>query len=358
MLVRAPKMPGHDVGAQAQVIETVLVTIASHAMLLDAHFATELARELGCIQPGLRVEVAQLLASSNSALLERARNSATVPDPCLLVALEQSAGRGRLGRAWQAKAGDSLTFSLGLSLAPRDWSGLSLAVGVAIAEALQGLVDGGAPGAGSRRLGLKWPNDIWLTDSAGAGPGANWEATAFGNRADPAPQDGLNLSARGNPGRKLGGILIETMACAGQRWAVIGIGLNLATPVLADAHYWAAGLRELAPTLSPAKALQQVAAPLLHAVQDFEQWGFAAFATRFSALDVLRGCEVRTTHPDAPEGMARGVDDRGALRVQTHGAKSSAPSGDIVSVGQGEVSVRWLEASGAARIEPAPAIAC
>ena len=66
--------------------------------------------------------------------MRRARAGRT--EPVLLVAEQQTAGRGRLGRGWHSGAGDSLTFSLGLPLAPADWSGLSLAVGVSLAESL------------------------------------------------------------------------------------------------------------------------------------------------------------------------------------------------------------------------------
>ena len=65
--------------------------------------------------------------------------------PCLLVAEHQTLGRGRQGRSWLAHAGASLTFSLGLPLAPRDWSGLSLAVGVALADALEAPEPGAQP---------------------------------------------------------------------------------------------------------------------------------------------------------------------------------------------------------------------
>ena len=78
--------------------------------------------------PGFTVEILPELDSSNSELMRRARAGLT--DPVLLVAEHQTAGRGRLGRAWASAPGDSLTFSLALPLAPADWSGLSLAVGV------------------------------------------------------------------------------------------------------------------------------------------------------------------------------------------------------------------------------------
>jgi hypothetical protein len=136
------------------------------------------------ILPGFTVEVLPQVDSTNSELMRRSRLGQT--DPVLLVAERQSAGRGRLGRQWQSQAGESLTFSLGLLLAPADWAGLSLAVGVCLAEALH------------PQVRLKWPNDLWLDD------------------------------------RKLGGILIETASsAAGEpgpavRYAVVGVGLNLA----------------------------------------------------------------------------------------------------------------------------------
>ena len=102
--------------------------------------------------PTLTVEVLKEVDSTNSELMRRARAGQT--DPVLLVAESQTAGRGRLGRQWHAQAGDALTFSLGLMLHPADWSGLSLAVGLSVVENLDP--------QGALRLGLKWPNDIWV----------------------------------------------------------------------------------------------------------------------------------------------------------------------------------------------------
>ncbi len=124
--------------------------------------------------PGFTVEVLPRIDSTNTELMRRAR--AGQCEPILLVAEEQTAGRGRLGRQWQGQPGDSLMFSLGLPLAPQDWSGLSLAVGVSVAESLQAVLP--PLGSGQPRLCLKWPNDLWLCD--------------------------------GRSDRKLGGILVET----------------------------------------------------------------------------------------------------------------------------------------------------
>ena len=98
--------------------------------------------------PGFSVEILPEIDSTNTELMRRARAGQT--DAVLLVAESQSAGRGRLGRQWVSQRGDSLTFSLGLPIAPKDWSGLSLAVGLSLAESLH------------PQVGLKWPNDLWI----------------------------------------------------------------------------------------------------------------------------------------------------------------------------------------------------
>jgi hypothetical protein len=122
----------------------------------------------------LTVEVVAAIGSTNTELLARARRAlasapADAAKPALLVAVQQTAGRGRQGKVWQSGTGTavgaSLTFSLALPLAPADWSGLSLAVGLALVDALDPPLPGQPP-----RLGLKWPNDLILLDEGGRAP--------------------------------------------------------------------------------------------------------------------------------------------------------------------------------------------
>ena len=280
--------------------------------------------------PGLSVEVLARSSSTNSELLERARivppnpsragrfDEAADPSarigrrqadtqPCLLVAEHQLAGRGRLGRSWRSARGASLTFSLALPLAPRDWSGLSLVVGIVLAEQLQPVA-----AATPWRLGVKWPNDLWL----------------LGGPAD-APDRGLA------GGRKLGGVLIETLAAGSQRLAVIGIGLNIAPmPELpaAENPIALACLRELDPQAAAPAVLARIALPLVQALKAFERDGFAALADRFAKLDLLRDQPVVTTDPRVSHGVARGVNGQGALLVET--------AGGVQTISSGEVSVR------------------
>ena len=262
--------------------------------------------QLEPLRPGLSVEVVADIASTNSALLARARGADTAP--CLLVAEQQSDGRGRQGRAWQSQRGASLTFSLALPFAPADWSGLSLAVGVALAEALDA-------GGGPPRIGLKWPNDLWLVD----------------DRSD------------GSPGRKLGGILIETVAAGTVRTAVIGVGLNVLPFTTAELASGIAFVQEFDPDASAPQTLARVAPALLRALQDFERDGFAAFAARFAARDVLFGRALQTTQPGAEAGVVDGIGDGvsagGALRLR-------GSDGLVRELVGGEVSVRIAAAAG------------
>ncbi len=258
-----------------------------------------LREQLGPLLPGLSVEVVERTVSTNSDLLERARVIGA--PPCLRVAEQQTGGRGRQGRVWHSSAGASLTFSLALPLAMTDWSGLSLAVGVALADALDpaGHATRGHIGLpGATRIGLKWPNDLWLMDGADAG-------------------------------RKLGGILIETVAVGTRRVAVIGIGLNVQAMELGDAGSGFASLQELDTTATAPGVLQRVALPLVLALQRFEREGFGAFAGSFGARDLLRGRAVRTSQPDVPEGVAQGVSAQGALLVQTGAGLEAVTSGEV-----------------------------
>lgn len=287
------------------------------------HWGAEALWEaLSPLLPGLSVEVVARVESTNTRLLERARQASGLRDapvtrpgqlvdgagepasphgrragdiqPCLLVAEHQTRGRGRLGRDWQAAPGASLTFSLSLPLAPRDWSGFSLAVGVALADALE------PPDSSPARIGLKWPNDLWLVDAPGRG-------------------------------RKLGGVLIETLAVGTRRMCVVGVGLNVLPQELDGLGSGYACLAELAPALDAPQALARVAPPLAQAIQRFERDGFAPFADVFAQRDLLRGHRVITTGPEATEGVAEGVDERGGLRVR----------GDVLhTLSSGEVSVR------------------
>lgn len=242
----------------------------------------DLWQQLAPLWPGLSVELLPEIDSTNTELMRRARSSAS-PEPQLLIAQRQSAGRGRLGKSWSSQPGQALTFSLGLPLAPRDWAGLSLAVGLALAESLHPAVQ------------IKWPNDLWL--------------------------DGA---------RKLCGILIETASTAGsssgsgsgggggggggERYCVVGVGLNISAPPDEGLATPAASLQELLPGISAGAALLRIAAPLLQALQAFALEGFAPLQERFAARDLLRARAVRLS--DGRQAWCEGVAADGALLLR------------------------------------------
>lgn len=285
--------------------------------------AEALRQQLDALLPGIRVELVATTGSTNSDLLQQARaacsgaspqaavqrrpsvesaafaRAAPQPAACLRIAEHQTGGRGRQGRGWQSARGASLTFSLALPLAAADWSGLSLAVGVALADALE------APAATPPRIGLKWPNDLWLMDR-----GADAQAS----------------------GRKLGGILIETVALGARRLAIIGVGINVRPLDAGAASSGFACLQELDAGASAPAALERIALPLVRALRQFEQIGFAGFCARFAARDLLRGRPVRTTQHGAVDGIAQGVADDGCLLLAT--------ARGLQRIASGEVSVR------------------
>ena len=269
-------MSRHHAGAQAAPALTDLRMAADYQPVAQA---------LAQHWPGVSLEVCDSLDSTNSELMRRAR--AGQVQPTLLVARQQTAGRGRLGRQWLSGTGltdadgesASLTFSLGLPLAPASWSGLSLAVGVSIAASLH------------PELRLKWPNDLWLHQ------------------------------------RKLGGILIETAALDEGRQAIVGVGINLGSrddTGLARAPAW---LEELLPGVDAPQALLRIAAPLLQAIRDFELRGFAPFQPGFAQRDALMGAPL--TLSDGTCGVAQGVNAEGALLLRTAEGLQAITSSEV-----------------------------
>jgi len=255
---------------------------------------------------GIPVEVMGCVDSTNTELMRRVR-AGRLRQPALLAAERQSAARGRLGRTWQTgvagNPGSALAFSLALPLRLKDWSGLSLAVGLAVAESLHPAIQ------------LKWPNDLWLWD--------------------------------GRQGRKLVGILIETATLPGNgdgvlkhdgaetaRMAVIGIGINIMPLAGHDFSTPPAALHELRPDLDAPGALALVAPPLVAAVRAFEHQGFVPFMARYAARDVLAGQWVRCS--DGTEGQSLGVGPDGALRLRLS-------SGVLREITSGEISVRPIK---------------
>ncbi|HTJ04564.1 MAG TPA: biotin--[acetyl-CoA-carboxylase] ligase [Caldimonas sp.] len=252
---------------------------------------------------GATVERVARTASTNDDLLARVRAAAAAGAiefaPCLLVADVQTAGRGRSGRRWHSAPGRSLCFSLAWQPRRADLGGLSLAVGVAIADALD---PRNGPEHGTGRIGIKWPNDLWLVDRAGSAP------------------------SRGG-GRKLAGILVETSPLGAGRVAVIGVGVNIASHAVEDAASGVASLDEIDGTATAASTLARIVPTLEAALARFDVEGFAPFADRFAARDVLRGRGVVAANGEVA-GVAAGIGADGALLVDNGGRIVAVTSGE------------------------------
>ncbi|MFG6486391.1 biotin--[acetyl-CoA-carboxylase] ligase [Roseateles sp. BYS78W] len=225
--------------------------------------------------------------STNTEALAHLRDGG---GPLIVSADRQTAGRGRLGRAWQSdQRGDdaSLTFSVALPLpAGLDLSGLSLAVGCTVADVLDPAGD---------RIRLKWPNDLFLD------------------------------------GAKLGGILIETVPLPGERrGVVIGIGLNLRPlPADADRSAFASGhaaLQSLDANATAATTLDRLAPALRALLADFEALGFGPWQLAFSRRDLAAGRPVRVGEQT---GIARGVSTSGELLLDTDSGMSIITAGEL-----------------------------
>jgi BirA family transcriptional regulator, biotin operon repressor / biotin---[acetyl-CoA-carboxylase] ligase len=329
---------------------------APHALRWDAE---RLWEQLGAVLPGVSIEVQARLESTNTELIERARKLAgkldapvTAPGdldrigrggdaaanrspygrravdthPSLLIAEHQTLGRGRMGRDWLAQPGRSLTMSLGLPMRPDHWGGLSLAAGVALANALDPLT---GPHS-TPRIGLKWPNDLWLIDA----------------------------NAPNGVGRKLGGILIETVPVGAQRMVVVGVGLNILprvddAPEGASPRTLASGfacLSELDNKATAPAALHRITLPLARALLEFESAGLRAFMSSFAQRDVLAGRSVTLLRPSSTAGGATAQTTVSAIGISEHGALLVREPGligaeRITEINSGEVSVRVADAA-------------
>jgi len=229
--------------------------------------------------------------SSNSLLLQRATQGA--PSGTVLAVEWQTAGRGRLGRAWHAALGDSLTFSVlwrfdcGLS----GLAGLSLAVGVALIRALQQL--------GFTGVGLKWPNDV-LTD--------------YG---------------------KLAGILIEAQGdMMGPSAVVIGIGLNVRLPenMPAEVTQAVGSLAQLSDnSLDRNQILATILLELSGVLNDFARHGFEPLRAEWERYHRWQNQAVNLLMPDGKTetGIILGVTQNGALRLATEQGERVFHSGEV-----------------------------
>ena len=230
--------------------------------------------------------------STNADVLERARAGA--PEGTVVVADEQTAGRGRLGRAWESAPGDGLWFSVLIRMAPDPARGLlPLLAGVAVAEAVR------------RRdltVGLKWPNDVVIDGPAHDG--------------SPGP-------------RKLAGILAETDGADG---VVLGIGINVSQGRDGLPTAQATSLALEGVTADRQDLLLDVLVGLHTAVEALRHEGPGLAMDPYRALCLTIGRDVTVALPGGDEvsGRAVGVGEDGQLHVRTSERTVSLAAGDVI----------------------------
>jgi BirA family transcriptional regulator, biotin operon repressor / biotin---[acetyl-CoA-carboxylase] ligase len=240
--------------------------------------------------PGaLRLDVLMSIASTNEYLV--AQQDATGFHVC--IAEHQTQGRGRRGRQWVSPFGASLYLSVKrrFESGVAALEGLSLAVGVVLARLLHGF--------GYTDVLLKWPNDLLARDA------------------------------------KLGGILIEINGDAsGAVDVVVGVGINVKMPASYAKSIDQPWIDLAALGNSAAVGRNALAAAAIDALigllSSYERRGFADYRDEWNRFDAIAGRSVSVRLGQSTEqGIALGVDQQGALLVETQSGVRSFSGGEI-----------------------------
>ena len=232
--------------------------------------------------------VIPVIDSTNQYLLDRI-NELQSGDAC--IAEYQQAGRGRRGRQWFSPFGANLYMSMywRLEQGPAAAMGLSLVIGIVMAETLQAL--------GAEKVRVKRPNDLYLND------------------------------------RKLAGILVELTGKTGDAaQIVIGAGINLAmrSAEATQINQGWINLQEADVNIDRNELAAKLINSLRQALSVFEVDGLKPFITRWAALDNFINRPVKLLIGEREvHGIARGVDDQGGLLLEQDGQIKSWIGGEI-----------------------------
>ena len=254
-----------------------------------AVFAEESLQQMAGKQ-GFRAQLKHECSSSNDEIMALARQSADLAHKALCVAHFQTKGRGRQGRSWVNRQGECLMFSLGWAFDKPQYELGSLALVVALA-CRRAFADIGLD------VNIKWPNDLVVAND------------------------------------KLAGILIETARVENKTVAVIGIGINFVLPKEVENATSVQALFQTASKqgVSVKTLLNSVLAQLDALLNEYVQNGFASCIGEYNAANrdtnrpVLLLQEGRIVH----EGVVKGVDAQGALRLLTDKGEKTIVSGEI-----------------------------
>lgn len=240
---------------------------------------------------GQRIEVLESVNSTNDYLLNLPAKDLHSGMAC--IAERQTSGRGTRGRTWVSPYGTNLylSFFWHFERSPLELGGLSLAVAAVLCDVLRS--------AGALGVGIKWPNDLYI----GSG--------------------------------KLGGILLDmTAEVNGPSRVVIGVGLNHGMPELQQEiiDQEAADLRDT--NIGSTMDRNQLAALFIDALYEccgnFAEHGFNAFQELWRKHDIVLGQQVQLiSGNEIVSGLATGVNEMGALELETSFGRKTFASGDV-----------------------------
>ncbi len=237
-------------------------------------------------QPDL--DVIPVIDSTNQYLLDRMDQ---LPSGHACIAEYQQAGRGRRGRKWFSPFGSNLYLSMywRLEQGPAAAMGLSLVIGIVMAEVIQSL---GAPD-----VRVKWPNDLYLND------------------------------------RKLAGILVELTGKTGDAAQIVmGAGVNLVmrSEGASEINQGWINLQEAGVEINRNELAAKIINHLREELPIFERDGLAPFVERWDALDNFINRPVKLLIGDREvHGIARGIDKQGGLLLEQEGEVKSWVGGEI-----------------------------
>ncbi|MEG5267106.1 bifunctional biotin--[acetyl-CoA-carboxylase] ligase/biotin operon repressor BirA [Pseudomonas sp. JDS28PS106] len=210
--------------------------------------------------------------------------------PLLVMAEQQTAGRGRRGRKWVSPFAENLYYSLVLRVdgGMRQLEGLSLLVGLAVMEVLHSM--------GVSKAGLKWPNDVLVGD------------------------------------RKIAGILLELIGDpADVCHVIIGVGINANMRDCTEVDQaWTSMCIEQGNPVDRNELAGKISRTLEELLVRHRVEGFAAFQEVWERAHLWQGREVTLlSGENAIKGVVLGVDRLGALRLSVDGEERSFSGGEL-----------------------------
>ena len=291
-----------NLGLSIESVKGTGYRVAGGFELLESELIVAQLRGVASAQLS-NLEIFKTIDSTNKYAREKAElgpSSGTV-----ILAEQQTAGRGRRGKTWVSPFAANIYLSVvwDFEQGAQALEGLSLAIGVAVKRALitHGIED----------VQLKWPNDIYIS------------------------------------GKKLGGILLEMIGDpAGQCSVIIGVGINVAMPVdqAADIDQEWTDVRTAirdqqrdtkeATQQSKNHLTSALISEIITLLSDFQAQGFSAYRDEWQAADAFYGQPATISTPvQSITGIVRGVEPNGALRLELDDGKIETFIGGELSLG-------------------------